>query len=125
MSQQQILDLGQQWADAERRMDAAALDALLDDGFVGVGPRGFALNRQQWLDRYPSGDLKNDAFAWEDVSVREYGDAAIAIGVQDQKTSWRGQDSSGHFRVTHVFVQKAGRWLVASIHLSGPIPDIP
>jgi len=125
MSHEEILDLGQRWADAERRADATALDTLLADDFVGIGPFGFVLNRQQWLDRYRSGDLKNDAFTLGDVSVREYGDTAITVGLQTQQTSYRGQPSSGRFRVTQVAVQQAGRWLIAGVQLSGPIPDVP
>jgi len=46
MSKQPILDVGQQWADAEQRADIAALDRPLDDDFAAVGLRGFVLNRQ-------------------------------------------------------------------------------
>lgn len=73
---------------------------------------------QQWLDRYRSGDLKNDAFDWQDVRVREYGDAAIAIGVQLQKTFHKGQEMSGRFRVSHLYVRKMDRWLIAHIGLA-------
>jgi ketosteroid isomerase-like protein len=125
MSTQPILDAGQQWANAERHMDSDALETLLDEDFAGVGPRGFVLSRQQWLDRYRSGDLKNDEFDWHDVSVREYGGAAIATGVQTQKTFYRGQEMSGHFRVSHVYVKKMNRWLIAHIQISGPIPEMP
>jgi hypothetical protein len=38
MSQDQILDLGRRWADAELRAEVAALDSLLDDDFTCVGP---------------------------------------------------------------------------------------
>jgi hypothetical protein len=93
--------------------------------FTQPGPRGFVLNRQQWLDRYGSGDLKNDRFDWQDVSVREYGEAAIAVGIQTQQTTWQGQDASGRFRVNQVYIRQANRWLIVSIHISGPIPDMP
>jgi hypothetical protein len=59
------------------------------------------------------------------VSVRQYGDAAIATGIQTQQTAYRGNDASGRFRVSHVYVRKGDRWLFASIQLSGPIPDMP
>jgi ketosteroid isomerase-like protein len=125
MSHEQILDLGRRWADAERRADMVALEALLADDFVGIGPRGFVLSRQQWLERYRSGDLKIDAFWWDDVAVREYGDAAIAVGIQTQRASHRGTDASGRFRVSQVAVRQAGRWLLAGLQLSGPIVDAP
>ena len=125
MTHEQILDLGRRWADAELQSDADALDALLADDFVAVGPRGFVLNRQQWLDRYRSGDLQHDAFSWQDVAVRDYGAAAVAVGIQAQQTSYQGHDASGRFRLTLVAIRQAGRWLIAGLHLSGPIPDVP
>lgn len=125
-TQDQILDLSRHWADAERQSDAAALEGLLAGDFVAIGPRGFVLNRQQWLDRYGSGDLKNEAFDVREVSVREYGDdTAIAIGVQEQRATFQGHDASGRFRLGMVTVRQAERWLIAGLQLSGPIPDMP
>ncbi len=125
MDQQEILDLGQRWAEAERNMDFIALEPLLAEDFVGVGPLGFVLNRTQWIERYRSGSLRNTAFTFEDVSVRSYNDAAIAVGVQAQNTNYQGHDSSGRYRVTQVYVKQGVGWKIASIHLSGPMPDMP
>jgi ketosteroid isomerase-like protein len=125
MTSNDILDLGQRWADAELRGDATALDALLADDFVGIGPFGFVLTRQQWLDRYRSGDLKNEEFAWQDVSVRDYGDTAVAVGIQAQRTSHRGNETAGRFRATQIAVRRDGRWQLAGVQLSGPIPANP
>lgn len=123
MSREQVLDLGRRWADAELHADVATLDALLADDFVGIGPFGFVLTRQQWLDRYRSGDLRNDAFAWQDVSVRDYGDTAVAVGVQAQRAYHRGNEIAGRFRATQIAVRREGRWQLAGVQLSGPIPD--
>lgn len=125
MTHEQILDLIRRWAEAELHADVAALDALLAADFIGVGPRGFVLKRQQWLDRYRSGDLRNDAFSLQDVSMRDYGEAAVAVGIQDQCTTFQGHNASGQFRVSLVFVRQAGCWLIAGWQASGPIPDVP
>ncbi len=87
MTQQEILDLGRRWVAAEQAGDAAALDRLGATGFRLVGPVGFVLDREQWLDRY-RGDraLKLEEVQWSDVEVQEFGgDTAIAIGVQTQR----------------------------------------
>jgi hypothetical protein len=60
---EQIQSFGQHWAAAEQRADVKALDALLSDDFTAIGPRGFVLNRQQWLDRYRSGSIKNETLS--------------------------------------------------------------
>ena len=37
------------WSDAERNGDGAALDTLLTDDFLGVGPLGFVLPKEIWV----------------------------------------------------------------------------
>ena len=124
MSQDQILDLGRRWADAELRADIAALDAFLDTDFMCVGPLGFVLNKDQYLAGRRSGDLKHEAFSWQDVRVRAYRDAAVAIGSQVQKATYQGHDASGQFRATQVFARKGDGWVLVSLHLS-PISEPP
>jgi uncharacterized protein (TIGR02246 family) len=106
------------WAEAERHADAEALDALLTDDFSAVGPRGFVLDRKQWLDRYTSGALVHDDFAWEEVHVRVYGRAAVAVGLQTQQSTYDGRDADGRFRVTQTLVEVDGAWKLAAVHLS-------
>ena len=123
-SQDQILDLGRTWADAELHADVNTLDTLLDVDFVCVGPLGFVLNKEQYLAGRRSGDLKHQEFEWKDVNVRIYGDAAVAVGTQVQKSTYQGHDASGNFRETQVFARKAERWVLVSVHLS-PISQPP
>jgi ketosteroid isomerase-like protein len=112
----EVLELVEGWAAAEQGNDAEALDGLLADDFVGVGPLGFVLSRDQWLARFGNG-LENRSFAVEDAQVRDYGSAAVVVGVLDQETSFRGGDNSGRFRLTLVAVQPADRWLLANAHI--------
>jgi ketosteroid isomerase-like protein len=125
MPREQILSFAHDWADAERRGDVDFLARNLVDDFVGVGPRGFPLTKEQWLARYRSGDLRNESFALQEVAVRDYGEAAVAVGIQDQRTSFQGHDASGRFRATLIVVRQAGRWLIAGWQASGPLPDAP
>jgi ketosteroid isomerase-like protein len=111
-----VLDLVGRWAAAEQGNDAEALDRLLAADFVGVGPLGFVLGRDQWLARFGNG-LDNRSFAVEDTQVREYGNTAVVVGVLAQETSWQGSDNSGRFRLTLVAVRPADRWLLANAHI--------
>jgi ketosteroid isomerase-like protein len=115
----EILDLVQRWAAAEQDNDPGLLDDVLADDFHGVGPAGFVLDRPQWLARFGNG-LQNRAFAVEDAQVRDYGAAAVVVGVLAQETSFQGADNSGRFRVTVVAVRPADRWLLANVHI-GPL----
>ncbi len=118
-----VLDLVHRWAAAEGRNDAEALDGLLAEDFVGVGPLGFVLTRDQWLGRFQGG-LDNRAFAVEEPRLHDHGSAAVVVGVQVQETSFQGRDNSGRFRVTLVAVRQADRWQVASVHI-GPLQNPP
>jgi hypothetical protein len=111
-------DVLAQWIDAEARGDAAALDALLDGDFRGDGPRGFVLTKHQWLDRYRTGDLVNEAFAWEETKVRVYDDTAVVMGVQVQTGRYQGEDCSGRFQGTLVAVRRDDRWSIVNVQLS-------
>jgi ketosteroid isomerase-like protein len=117
-TQDAILDFGRRWAEAEQQGDADFLDAIVVDDFTLVGPLGFVLDRQQWSERYRTGDLVTSALEWKDVQVREYGTTAIAVGVHAQKAAYRGQANDGSFRSTHVLVQDGGEWKLASVHMS-------
>ncbi|HEY7047180.1 MAG TPA: nuclear transport factor 2 family protein [Jatrophihabitantaceae bacterium] len=114
----EIRELGARWADAEQRGDSDALATMIVDDFTMVGPLGFVLDRAQWLARYRTGDLVTTSLHWDDVTVRSYGDAAVAIGRQTQQASYRGQPSDGQFRITHIAVRTADGWRFAGIQLS-------
>lgn len=111
-----VLDRVQKWAAVEQQNDGAALDPLLADDFVGVGPLGFILKRAEWLVRFDNG-LRNMTFAVEDAQVREFGAAAVVIAVLDQQTTFNGRDNSGRFRLTVVAVQHADVWRLAHVHI--------
>jgi ketosteroid isomerase-like protein len=120
----QVMQLGQQWANAERAGDADALEQLLADDFLLVGPLGFMLDKTQYLGSRRSGDLKHESLIWEDVRVRAYDHAAVAVGSLKQRSTYQGRDASGRFRVTQVAVRYGDRWTIVGLHYS-PIAQPP
>lgn len=120
----EIRAFGQVWAEAEVRGDVDALDAMTVADFTLVGPLGFVLDKQQWLDRYRSGDLVTSSLNWDEVVVREYATTAVAIGRHTQQAAYRGTPSDGAFRATHILVRSFDYWQLAGVHLS-PIATPP
>ena len=116
--EQEVLRLADAWTAAELRGDTAFLETLLADDFIGIGPLGFMLSKQEWLARHRSGDLKYEAFSLDEVKVRVYNDAAILIGRQVQNAAYRGNPIQGQFRTTLVFVQQLEQWRLAGLQLS-------
>ncbi|MFE5846446.1 nuclear transport factor 2 family protein [Streptomyces niveus] len=127
----ELAEFAQRWEKAELGGDVVTLDRLLADDFRGVGPRGFVLDKEQWLERYASGDLIHDAFDWTEVEVRRHGESAVAIGVQSQQSIVDGRDADGRFRATQFLVkdQSGGGigdgWRLVGIHLSALAEQLP
>jgi hypothetical protein len=57
-AEQEVLRLADAWANAELRGDTTFLERILADDYIGIGPLGFMLTKQEWLARHQAGDLK-------------------------------------------------------------------
>jgi ketosteroid isomerase-like protein len=120
--QQELMRVLEEWAAAEQRGDTTFLERTLADDFIGVGPRGFTLTKEQWLDRHETGSLRYESFGLDEVEVRPYGDAAVTVCRQSAEGAYEDEngryDIHEQFRATLVFVKRQGRWLLASLQLS-------
>jgi ketosteroid isomerase-like protein len=116
----QVQDFGARWVAAELGGDTDALAALAADDFTLVGPLGFVLTREQWLDRYRNGDFVTHRLSWDAADVREYGGTAVVIGVLEQQGAYRGSPANGRFRVTQLLARGLtdDSWRLAGLHLS-------
>ena len=124
-SLQELAELDRDATRAEVDGDVATLDLLATDDFMLVGPVGFVLDKQQWLERYRGGSLRTTALAFEDAVTRIHGDCAIRIGRHVQEAEFQGRPVNGEFRATHIAVRDDARWRLAGVHLSpigGPPP---
>ncbi|SRR6266702_146183 len=118
-TEQEVLRQADTWANAELRGDTTFLERILLDDFIGIGPLGFMLTKQEWLARHQAGDLKYESFSLDEVKVRVYNnDAAVLIGRQVQNGAYRGNTIQWQLRTTLVFVQQQGQWRLASLQLS-------
>jgi ketosteroid isomerase-like protein len=122
-STDEVVDLVRRWTAAEETGDPTALEPVLAVDFVGIGPLGFVLTREQWLARFGNG-LENRAFSVAEPDIHDHGAAVVVVGALDQQTTWQGQDNSGRFRVSALAVRADGAWRLASVHI-GPLQTPP
>ncbi len=115
-TEQEVAQLVDTWATAELQRDTAFLEKILADDFVGVGPLGFLLTKQEWLARHQTGDLKYDVHTLDEARVRVYNEAAILIGRLTQEATYRGNPINAQLRTTLVFVRQHGQWQLAGLH---------
>ena len=106
---QALMQIERNWTDAALKKDAAALDKILADDWVGQGPTGIA-TKAQALAELKSGDNKVDSETLGEMKVRVFGNTAVVTGSDDEKSSYKGKDTSGHHVWTDVFVKRNGRW---------------
>ncbi len=118
----QLEELAREWASAELRGDTPFLGSVLADDFVGVGPRGFTLTKEQWLARHEAENLRYESFGLDEVEVHPYGDAAVAVCRQSAEGVYEDENGryelNEQFRATLVFVKQQERWLLAGLQLS-------
>ncbi len=121
---QDLKQIAEDWATAERHGDTAFMQRTLTDDFEAIGPRGFMLNKEEWLQRFRSGSLKYEYLEWDEVTVRPYGEAAVVTGRERQKVNYQGQPMESELRTTPVWVKRDGRWLLVNAQMS-PILGMP
>jgi ketosteroid isomerase-like protein len=116
-TEREVAQLADTWATAELQGDTAFLKQLLADDFVGVGPLGFLLTKQEWLARHQAGDMKYTVHTLDEVRVRAYNETAIVIGRLTQEATYRGNPINAQMRTTLVFIQHQEQWHLAGLHL--------
>ena len=127
-SDQQILDtttseiskLLERFAQAQRLSDLDALWELLTDDFKLVGPLGFVVPKEQWLEQFHSGALQIESLEWDEIDIRThaYVNFAIAIGKLTQAATYAQNPSDGQFRVTAIAIGHGTTWHLAGLHYS-------
>src|SRR6476646_2717852 len=101
--------------------DAAALDRIYADDFIGVGPSGTVRTKAQVISDFTSGDLKFQSITTDDVQVRVYGNTAVETGRSTMIGQDKGQTVPRDTRFTRVWVKQQGRWRLVANHYSSRI----
>jgi hypothetical protein len=120
MTTHEICTLLERFAEAQTVSDPDALSELLTDDFKLVGPLGFVVPKDEWLEQFRSGALRIESLQWDDVEIRThaYANFAIAIGKLAQTATYAENRSDGQFRLTAIAVGYGTSWHIAGAHYS-------
>ncbi len=112
------------WNDAHLRSDAAALERLWADELVAIVPRMAPLPKPEALAFVRSARMKFLRYESAEVTVKVYGESAVARGRLLRARELGGQTMQDNWRFTKVYVRQAGQWRVVAFHASeaGPPP---
>ena len=111
-----VSDLGE----ALSRNDADVLDRIYSDGYVLVTATGQIQTKAEGLAMIRSGELKFDTVQFEEVSVRAYGNTAVALARAIGSSTYRGRKQKVDERLTLVAAKEGDAWRF----ISGQITDI-
>ena len=110
----EIIDMERQTREASIRRDADFSARTLADDFVGITPLGQVTTKQDNVSARKSRQLRYDTIDVTDMVVRVYGDTAVVTARADVKGHQLGEDFSGPYRYTRVWVRKTGHWQAVS-----------
>ena len=108
--EKQVAALSEQHRLAAIKGDTKALDAVLADDWVVVGPTGAVDTKRQQEKKITDKSLVFEAIDPKEVKVRVHGDAAIVMGLYHIKATRNGRTVDGVFRNTEVFTKQSGTW---------------
>ena len=111
-----IRDVERDWAVLVVKRDTATMLSMGTDRCMFMDASGHANTFKQIVADVESGALTFESMQIDDLKVRVYGDAAVVFGLETEKSTYKGEDTSGQYRFTDTFVKRNGRWLCAASH---------
>ena len=117
-AEQELNQLTDQYIAALKGKDMAALERIWADDLTFVTLRGDVQTKAQRLADIQSGANKFDSLETTDRKVSVYGDTAVMTSLTTLKGQYKGQEASGQFRVTNVFVKRGGGWQIVSLQMT-------
>jgi ketosteroid isomerase-like protein len=110
----------QQWAEASMKRDTATVERIVADDFVGVDPSGAYFRKADELADVGKNEGDYVSAKSEDVTVRFYGNAAVAQGSE----SWQKRSGErGRYVWTDTWIRRNGKWqIVAAVDVKVPEP---
>ena len=111
-----LVALEHEWTQAIVENDMDRLERIVGQEYTLAAnnfPGGRTrLSRQEWMDTLPAYEVHSYKFA--NVIVHDYEDAAVVLADLGLRATVRGEDRSGSFAVTDVWVKRDGHWQVVA-----------
>jgi hypothetical protein len=111
LTEDELVALEHEWAQAVLENDMDKLERIVGKEYTLAAnnfPAGRTrLSRQEWMATVPFYEIHSYDFG--DIRVHPYEDAAVVLASLDLQASVQGEDRSGSFALTDVWVKREGR----------------
>jgi|SRR5271157_1671653 len=112
-AEEEVARVQKQWLEAEQHGDAAALDRILDDDFVGSGPGGNVLQKSDLVVAAPGSQPRgflNQKLA--DTTVKAFGRTVVVFGKLVDPN-----DKTHQVRFSMVYAKRSDQWKMVAAQL--------
>ena len=116
--QRTIQRLEDQWHAAVRSNDGAAMASMLADSYIGIGPDGMIVSKNQELADRANGQEHLQRLDVLERRIRIYGTTAVVTSKVDLQGDYSGQPLLGQYRYTRVWSLQHGQWRIVSFEAS-------
>ena len=113
-----LRQLDQERIQAQVGADAAALNRLYAEDFIGIGPSGTVRTKAQVIADFTSGSLRFQSITTDEVRWRVYGHTAVETGRSTMVGQDRGKAVPRDNRFTRVWMERQHRWQLVANHYS-------
>lgn len=110
----EIVDLERRAKDAAIHRDASFSERTLAEDYVAISPLGQVINKADTIAARKTAQLRYDSIDITEMVVRLYGNTAVVTARADVRGKELGEDFSGPYRFTRVWVRRNGHWLTVS-----------
>lgn len=110
----EVLDLERHAKEASLHNDVAFTEHAFADDYIAIGPLGNVITKADALNAKRRAQLHYDVFDCTEMVVRVYGDTAVVTARAEVKGKDLGEDFSGPYRFTRVWVRRNGEWQAVS-----------
>lgn len=93
-----------------------SLESALDERMVFIHSNGWSETRTELIEDIKSGKLRYTTINVTEASARIYPGSAVVIGRGKFNVKLDGKDFEFDLKYTEFYIQKNGRWLLASRH---------
>ncbi|WP_242392822.1 nuclear transport factor 2 family protein [Anaeromyxobacter oryzisoli] len=122
-ARRQIAALMNQVQQARLKGDARFFEQYVTDDYLGIHGDGATETKAQLVDNVRSGALKYEKYDMREMSIRTYGDAAVANTLVAVKAiEANGKHVAGDYRTTWVWVKRGDAWRSAAFQATRIVP---
>jgi hypothetical protein len=110
-----VVDLGSRMTRALLGSDRSTLEALVAPDAVIIGPKGFLIDRETWLQAHEESTYRQVRLDMTETGIVAADAGAVRVDVVDSECLYHGETITGRYRVAQAWVRRDGAWQLASI----------